>query len=99
MRFPADFHSPELILRRDLLRVGSLGAVGLALPDILQAGPAAVRGGLAPRARSCILFFLEGGPAHQDLWDMKPEAPAEVRGSFLPIDSSQAGVSVCEHLP
>jgi hypothetical protein len=97
MSFRADFNSPEPLLRRDLLRVGSLGAVGLALPDVLRASPAAER--KTPRARSCILFFLEGGPAHQDLWDMKPEAPAEVRGIFRPIDSSLAGVSVCEHLP
>jgi hypothetical protein len=45
------------------------------------------------------VFFLEGGPAHQDLWDMKPEAPSEVRGEFRPISTSVPGVQVCEHLP
>lgn len=89
--------------RRDLLRVGSLGIAGLALPDLLRAEPNLARS-IAPRsnsarARSCILFFLEGGPAHQDLWDMKPLAPAEVRGEFQPIASTLAGVPVCEYLP
>jgi Protein of unknown function (DUF1501) len=90
---------PPPLTRRDLLRVGSLGGLGLALPDLLRAesGPSATvtRG----KAKSCILFFLEGGPAHQDLWDMKPEAPAEIRGEFSPIATSLPGVSVCEHLP
>jgi Protein of unknown function (DUF1501) len=99
MRFRAEDNSPEPVSRRDLLRVGSLGSIGLALPDILRAGPTAAAGSLAPRARSCILFFLEGGPAHQDLWDMKPEAPAEVRGIFQPIATTLPGVSICEHLP
>ncbi len=90
------------ILRRDLLRIGSLGAVGLGLPDLLRAESSRTQTQAvptAPRARSCILFFLEGGPAHQDLWDMKPLAPADVRGEFRPIESSLAGVAVCEHLP
>lgn len=99
MRSFADLCSTEPLLRRDLLRVGSLGAVGLALPDVLRANPTAARTTLAPRAKSCILFFLEGGPPHQDLWDMKPEAPLEIRGAFQPIASSLAGVPVCEHLP
>jgi hypothetical protein len=97
------FPSPDRVLRRDLLRVGSLGAVGLALPDLLAArlrgSDSAGSSPAAPRARSCILFFLEGGPAHQDLWDMKPLAPAEVRGEFQPIASTLPGVNVCEHLP
>jgi len=81
--------------RRDVLRAGSLGAVGLTLPTLLAAQSKAP----AAKARSCILFFLEGGPAHQDLWDMKPEAPAEYRGEFQPISSSLVSVPVCEHLP
>src|SRR5438045_462827 len=98
-----DFPGPDRVLRRDLLRVGSLGAVGLAVPDLLNSrlhGADSTGSASAdPRARSCILFFLEGGPAHQDLWDMKPLAPAEVRGEFQPIASTLPGVSVCEHLP
>ncbi|MBI1902466.1 MAG: DUF1501 domain-containing protein [Planctomycetia bacterium] len=86
------------ISRRELLRVGSLGLVGLSLPQLLAA---AETDGLLRRgaAKSCILFFLEGGPAQQDMWDMKPKAPAEVRGPFRPIDTSVSGVQVCEYLP
>ncbi len=89
---------PGLLTRRELLRIGSLGWAGLTLPGILRA-EAAAAGTARPRAKSCILFFLEGGPSHLDLWDMKPEAPAEVRGEFQPIDTSVPGVQVCEHLP
>ncbi|HEV3025562.1 MAG TPA: DUF1501 domain-containing protein, partial [Pirellulales bacterium] len=85
--------------RRELIRWGSLGLAGLSLPEVLRAETQGDTSGARRPARSCILFFLEGGPAHQDLWDMKPEAPAEVRGEFHPIDSSVPGVQVCEHLP
>ena len=83
--------------RRWLLRAGALAGAGLSLPDLFraQARGAARR----PAAKSCIVFFLEGGPAHQDLWDMKPQAPLEVRGEFRPISTSVPGVQVCEHLP
>ena len=81
--------------RRELIQAGSLGAVGLSLPRLLQA-----RADLpAARAKSCILFFMEGGPAHQDIWDLKPESPIEYRGEFQPIASSFTGVPVCEHIP
>ncbi|MEX2188086.1 MAG: DUF1501 domain-containing protein [Pirellulales bacterium] len=90
--------------RRDLLRAGLLGMLGVTLPRLLRADAVRAskqRGGgpKAPRAKSCILLFMEGGPAHQDMWDMKPDAPAEVRGDFKPIGSSIPGVHVCEHLP
>lgn len=89
--------------RRWLLRAGSLGLAGLSLPTLLRA-EATVSANTGSRmtpgkARSCILVFLEGGPAHQDLWDMKPAAPAEVRGEFQPIDTSASGIQICEHLP
>jgi uncharacterized protein DUF1501 len=80
--------------RRQMLWSGTLAAAGLTLPKLLQAA-----GKSAPRAKSCILFFMEGGPAHQDLWDMKPQAPAEVRGEFQAIATSTPGIEVCEHLP
>jgi len=51
------------------------------------------------RARSCILLFMWGGPAHQDTWDLKPEAPAEIRGEFKPISSVVPGIDICEHFP
>jgi len=85
--------------RRELLRAGALGWAGLSLPQMLRAEESAAAAGAKKRAKSCILFFLEGGPAHQDLWDMKPQAPAEVRGEFESIATTVPGVQVCEHLP
>jgi len=85
------------IRRREVLRLGGLGLVGLSLPKLLQAE--AIKPAGRKRAKSCILFFMEGGPAHQDLWDMKPEAPVEYRGEFKPISTTVPGLQVCEHLP
>src|ERR687898_866991 len=79
--------------RREFLRVGAAGMLGLGLPGLLRAaGPKA-------KAKSLILFFLEGGPAGQDLWDMKPDAPEGIRGEFRPIATTVPGLSFCEHLP
>ena len=89
--------SMQPITRRDLVQVGSLGLLGITLPTMLQRAHAQ---GLRPGgARSCIVLFLDGGPAQQDMWDMKPNAPTEVRGAFSPISTSVPGVQVCEHLP
>ncbi len=82
--------------RRELLQVGSLGLLGLGLPELLQArADMPTRG----RARACILLFMWGGPAQQDTWDMKPDAPAEYRGEFQPIPTRVPGVQIGEHLP
>src|SRR5579863_3129511 len=95
------------LTRREWLRVGGLGSVGLSLP-LLSAGRVLTARGLAAesesrpsfgRARSCIVLFLFGAPAHQDLWDLKPAAPLEVRGEFRPIPSSVPDLFVGEHLP
>src|SRR5262249_28078498 len=80
--------------RREVLRVGGAGLLGLSLPALLRA--ASDQGA---KAKSLIIFFLEGGPAHQDLWDMKPDAPREVRGEFQPIETTVPGLWYCEHLP
>ena len=82
--------------RREFLRVGAVTAAGLSLPTLLasEARAAAPR-----RAKSCLLIFMEGGPSHIDIWDMKPDAPVEVRGEFRPIATRTPGVTVCEHLP
>ena len=80
--------------RREVLRVGAAGLFGLGLPDLLRAAPAA-----RAKAKSMILFFLEGGPSHIDLWDMKPDAPEQIRGEFRPIDTTVPGLQFCEHLP
>ena len=80
--------------RRDVLRVGTASLLGLGLPRLLQA-----RTQGRVRAKSVILFVLEGGPAHQDLWDMKPDAPLGVRSEFRPIATTVPGRMFCEHLP
>ncbi|GIS59051.1 MAG: hypothetical protein CM1200mP2_12760 [Planctomycetaceae bacterium] len=87
---------PTHLTRRRALQVGGLGAVGLDLPGLLAAETA--RSTDPPAAKSCILFYMEGGPSHIDLWDMKPQAPAEVRGKFRPISTSLPGITLCEHL-
>lgn len=84
--------------RRDLLQVGSLGAIGLSMPELMARRASAAEASFG-RAKSCLLMFLEGGPAQHDLWDMKPDAPREVRGEFDPIATSVPGIDVCEHLP
>ncbi len=82
--------------RRAWLQLGGLGLLGLSLPRLLWADAAAVP---PARARSCVLFLLHGGPSQLDVWDLKPEAPAEVRGEFRPIATSVPGVRITEHLP
>ena len=85
--------------RRDLLQVGGLGlAGGLSLPTLLAAEQARTIDSDAP-AKSVILINLLGGPSHIDMFDMKPEAPAEIRGEFRPISSSVEGLDVCELMP
>src|SRR5687768_1125425 len=54
---------------------------------------------LAPKAKSCILLWLDGGPSHLEMFDLKPHAPLEVRGPFKPIATDVPGMEVCEHLP
>jgi hypothetical protein len=86
------------VTRRELLRVGALSLFGgMTTPRLLQArdsGPARTQ-----RARSVIMFNLLGGPSHIDMFDLKPHAPAEIRGEFGPIATSLPGLSICEHLP
>ena len=84
--------------RRGCLVAGALGAAGLSLPRWLAARESAP-GGLAPKADACILLFLDGGPSHLDMWDMKPEAAVEVRGEFQSIETSLPGYRMCELLP
>ncbi len=83
--------------RRDLLRVGGLGVLGLGLPGLLRAAETGRRH--RARARSIIFLHQFGGPSHHDTIDMKPDAPAEVRGEFHPIPTNVPGLQVCERLP
>jgi hypothetical protein len=86
---------PRRLTRREALQAGAAGALGLTLPRLLRADAEGAR----PRADACVLIFLNGGPSHLDMWDMKPDAPAEVRGEFKPIDTTVPGVKLSEHLP
>jgi hypothetical protein len=86
------------LTRRDFLRAGALsaGAVGLNLADLtrLQAAEAG-----KSKDINCILLFLVGGPSHVDTWDLKPNAPDNVRGPFRPIKTNVPGMEICEHFP
>lgn len=87
--------------RRQALTVGALASVGLTLPTVLAAGDrrdATGKRNSVP-AKSCILFFMEGGASHIDLWDLKPDAPSQIRGEYRPIATSLPGFQVCEKLP
>jgi hypothetical protein len=88
------------VSRRDVLRIGTLGVLGLSLPDLLRAEARADQGRRSgARARSVILVYLGGGLSHHDSFDLKPEAPAEVRGIYHPIDTNVPGVRIGELLP
>lgn len=88
---PASF----LPTRREFLGVGG----GLAITRLLSPTLTGAAERSPGRARSCILVYLLGGPPHLDMWDLKPEAPAEIRGPFRPIATSVTGLRICEHLP
>jgi len=85
------------ISRRHALQLGGLGLAGLSLPRLLAARESAAAP--TPRADHCIILFLNGGPPHLDMWDMKPEAPPEIRGEFSPIPTSLPGYFMGELLP
>ena len=82
--------------RRQLLQVGMLGSVGLSLPDLLRLEARALnRSG----PTSVVILWMRGGPSQHDMWDPKPDAPAEIRGEFASIATSVPGVRLSEHLP
>jgi hypothetical protein len=84
--------------RRDaMLRLGTYGLGALTLPQLLRARKAAPAS--PGKAKACILVFLWGGPPQLDMWDMKPDAPAGIRGLFKPIRTRVPGIDVCEHMP
>jgi Protein of unknown function (DUF1501) len=87
--------------RRDFLRIGAgAGLLGLSLPQLLQLEARAAKSEAGKRkANAVIMLWLAGGPATIDMWDLKPEAPEGIRGSFKPIPTSAAGVQISEHLP
>ncbi len=92
------FQSTFGLRRRDFIQVGALGGLGLTLSNYLDLARA---GEVAPKAKAKagILIYLSGGPSHMDSFDLHPDAPAEVRGEFNPIDTNVPGLQICEHLP
>ncbi|MCD6049179.1 MAG: hypothetical protein K0Q55_582 [Verrucomicrobia bacterium] len=84
------------VSRRNFLRIGALGLGGLALPQLLQAE---AQSGRKSTQKSIIMIYLPGGPPHQDMFDLKMEAPKEIRGEFKPISTKVPGIQICEHLP
>src|SRR5262245_15282485 len=85
--------------RRSFLQVGALPPLGLSLGDALwlRATARATSGGA--KAKACILLFMTGGPAQQETFDPKPDAPSGTRGEFRPTATNVPGVLICEHLP
>jgi hypothetical protein len=82
--------------RRSWLRIGGLALGGLALPDILRAQ---ANSGGSNSAKGIIMVLLPGGPTHLDTFDLKPDAPAEIRGEFRPIATNVPGMDICELMP
>ena len=87
---------PNRMDRRSLL---SLGCFGLTSFNVMSSLQANVGNPSAARATSVLLLYMDGGPSHIDMFDLKPHAPAEIRGPVRPIDSSVPDVSVGDHLP
>src|SRR6266550_4193764 len=84
------------VSRRNFLKIGALGLGGLTLPQILQAES---QSGIRRSHKAVIMIFLPGGPSHQDIFDLKMDAPSEIRGEFKPISTAVPGIQICEHLP
>lgn len=83
--------------RRQLLQAGGIGALAMAAPGMVAANVDATRGLRTGAAkRSCIFVLLCGGPSHLDTWDLKPDAPAEIRGPYKPIDTAVPGMRISE---
>jgi hypothetical protein len=90
------FRLCDQLSRRAFLQVGGLALGGLSLPQLLRAEAQA---GVSRSHKSVIMVFLSGGPPHQDMFDLKMDAPAEIRGEFKPIRTNVPGIDICEHLP
>ena len=86
----------DRVNRRAALMIGGLAAGGLALPDLLRAEE---RAGIGHSHKAIIMIYLTGGPPHQDMVDLKPTAPREIRGEFEPIETRVPGVQISELMP
>jgi len=95
---PADRDRPfcDGVSRRNFLKIGGLGALGLSLPNLLALEAQA---GIRGSQKSVILIYLVGGPPHQDMFDLKPNAPSEIAGPHKPIGTNVPGIEICELFP
>src|SRR5262245_47549338 len=93
----APLDSTTHLSRRRML--ATAGISGLSLPALLQLRSAAAEQRAAGTAKSCIIIYCWGGMSHLETWDLKPEAPKETRGEFLPIQTATPGIQIGEHLP
>ncbi|MFP6766719.1 MAG: DUF1501 domain-containing protein [Planctomycetaceae bacterium] len=84
------------VTRRDALKIGALGMGGLTLPDLLRAEQ---RAGIRGSHKAVIMIYMCGAPPHQDMYDLKMNAPSGIRGPFRPIDTNVPGIRICEHMP
>src|SRR5271163_4165671 len=84
------------VTRRDFLKIGGLALGGLSFPGLLRAED---RAGIRRSHKAVIMIFLAGGPPHQDMFDLKPEAADGIRGEFRPIPTNVPGLEICEHMP
>src|SRR5215216_2930446 len=82
--------------RRSFLKIGGLGVAGLTLPQLLRAEE---RAGIHSSRKSVIFIYLVGGPPHQDMFDLKPDAPKEIAGPWKPTATNVTGFQVCEAFP
>ena len=84
------------LTRRDVLRIGALGLGGLTLPGLLRAEQAR---GITSSHKAVIMIYMVVAPPHQDMYDLKMDAPSGIRGEFKPIATAVPGIQICEHLP
>ncbi len=82
--------------RRDLLKIGALSVGGLTLPQLLRAEQ---QSGVRNSRKAVIMIYMCGAPSHQDMYDLKMDAPSEIRGEFRPIPTNVPGIEICEHMP
>jgi len=89
-------HLCDGVSRRDALRIGMLGLGGLTLPGLLRAERTQ---GITNSPKAVIMIYMVGAPPHQDMYDLKMDAPSGIRGEFKPIRTKVPGIQICEHLP
>ena len=87
------------VSRRNFLRIGGLALGGISLADVLRAEESRQSGVRGLSHKAVIMIYLSGGPSHQDMVDMKMDAPSEIRGTFKPIQTNVPGIEICEHMP